>query len=347
MLLGYTDLKKRLQVTETTVECPVIGCATVVRRCRRGEPLSQEAFKCPDHQVYLSPSTFEYVDESRNLLWNESADQELWKAFKSPGVKRECRVARDNSEDAVTWAVFRYLDRQKLLPQFVSLAGGKSASETSRLIPWSYCDEAGCPWPPLVEATGLFGEVYERRSEPDIIIDASDVLIFVEAKFTSGNETTPSDPDNKKRYETAGDGWFTEVFAPGQDYKSVAVALKRYELMRLWLIGSWIAQQQGKRFVLVTLVRANAQKEHDIESCFGDLIHSSSERTFKRVTWEEVYQSLVKPHRGSQDADLLAAYLGNKTMGYSAADKGGEALLRKAFNIPLPGASVSGRMQDA
>jgi hypothetical protein len=254
-------------------------------------------------------------------------------------------VGRDNSEDAVTWAVFRYLSWQKLLPQFVSLAGGNSTAERSRLIPWSFCDESGCPWPPLVEATGLFGEVYERRSEPDIIIDAPDVLLFVEAKFTSGNETTPSDPDNKKRYETAGDGWFTEVFASGRDFKSVAVDRKRYELMRLWLIGSSIAQQQGKRFVLVTLVRANAQKEHDIESSFGELIQSNTQRSFKRLTWEEVYQTLVKPHRGSKDAELLADYLGNKTMGYSAADKSGNALLRKAFNIPLPGASISGRMQ--
>ena len=67
--------------------------------------LIKQLFKCPKHNIYISPTTFEYQSELDNLLWKDEADLDLLDRTK--GVKRESRIARDRSEDAVTWNVFR------------------------------------------------------------------------------------------------------------------------------------------------------------------------------------------------------------------------------------------------
>jgi hypothetical protein len=83
-------------------------CSEKVER-QSGFFTREERFKCPKHNIYISPSTFEYQSELDNLLWKDKADLDLLKRIKS--VKRECRIARDNSEDAVTWNVFRFLEK--------------------------------------------------------------------------------------------------------------------------------------------------------------------------------------------------------------------------------------------
>jgi len=111
-MLGLKELKSTIKVTDTTVECPVKGCREKVARQRKSFK-RQEKFKCPKHNIYISPSTFEYQDELDNILWKEKADLDLFERLNT--VKRESRIARDNSEDAVTWNVFRFLENNKLL----------------------------------------------------------------------------------------------------------------------------------------------------------------------------------------------------------------------------------------
>ena len=90
-----------------------------------GGPLRTVIFLGPQHGIYISPSTFEYADEFDNLLWHDPADRELLAAFKP--FKRESRLARDNSEDALTWNVFRYLEKSGRLGR-VSWLSDRGAS---------------------------------------------------------------------------------------------------------------------------------------------------------------------------------------------------------------------------
>jgi hypothetical protein len=63
-VFGWADLKNVIEITKTSLECPVKGCAQVVQRQRRTfrrEP----HFRCPIHSIYISPSTFEYEYENR------------------------------------------------------------------------------------------------------------------------------------------------------------------------------------------------------------------------------------------------------------------------------------------
>ena len=203
-MYGFNSLKSQIILSEDEVECPVKDCINKVQRQRkvfRKEP----QFKCPDHQIYISPSTFEYESELNNLLWNDDSDKKLFDKIKT--VKRESRIARENSEDAVSFNVFRYLQRNDLLNSFLSNICKENITN-SELILWSYSEKEKGAYSLLNAARTEFGEVINRGSEPDIIIQTDKTLFFIEAKVLAFNETKPSDPTNTKKYLTGGNNWF-------------------------------------------------------------------------------------------------------------------------------------------
>jgi hypothetical protein len=87
-MFGSKDLKPRIFIAESTVECPVIGCAEKVKRQRKSFKRKPE-FQCLQHKLYISPTTFEYPRESDNFLWTSPNDKGLLKNIKK--VKRESR----------------------------------------------------------------------------------------------------------------------------------------------------------------------------------------------------------------------------------------------------------------
>jgi hypothetical protein len=111
-----------------------------------------EEFKCPIHNIFISPSTFEYQESLVNILWRDETDQDLL-FNRICKVKRETkRFARDNSEDAVTWNVFRYLEKEKLLQSFLSELAGFSVGYPDEVIYWSYSQSERKVWSKLQEA---------------------------------------------------------------------------------------------------------------------------------------------------------------------------------------------------
>lgn len=267
------------------------------------------------------------------MLWTSAEDISLWDCIKAKGVKRESRIASDNSEDAVTWNVFRYLEVSGRIGEFVDSLTGDRSSQNAQVIYWSYCQSNRKPYPPLLAAAATFGEHVARRSEPDVILEDESNLVFIECKFGSGNRTQPSDPENQKLYLSGGDGWFGSVFNPDVTFATIAVQNRLYELMRLWILGSWIASQKRKRFFLVNLVRDNAIGEANIESRFTPLTLKNTQRNFVRYTWEQVFIRFILPDVSVSDAAKVAEYLQQKTMGYSLTSKGRQGKLRKAFTL--------------
>ena len=320
-MLGIKELKGSIEITETTVECPVKGCSEKVER-QRGVFKPKKKFKCPKHNIYISPSTFEYQSELDNLLWKDKADLELFKKMKA--VKRESRIARDRSEDAVTWNVFRFLERNNLVEESLSPIIGVTL-KSSQVIYWSYSQTENSSWSQLDETRDEFGEEERRGSEPDIIIKTSNAIFFLEAKLTAGNETVPSDMSNSKRYEIGGDKWFSKVFK--SDYKTVAIVEKKYELLRFWLLGTWMAKQENLNFYLVNLVLSKQDK--NIGTIFKRHICENQRMKFVRITWKDIYQQILNSDLPGRDKNKMIEYFRNKTIGY---DSNGE--LQKAFLIP-------------
>jgi hypothetical protein len=319
-MLGIEELKERIEITDTMVECPVKGCGEKVER-QREVFKREERFKCPKHNIYISPSTFEYQSELDNLLWKDKADLELFKKIKT--VKRESRIARDNSEDAVTWNIFRFLERNNLVEMTLSSMIGVTL-KSSEVIYWSYNQKESSSWSELNKARKEFGEEIKRSSEPDVIIKTDDTLLFIEAKLTAGNETVPSDTSNSKKYETGGDNWFSKVFK--SDYKTVAIVERKYELLRFWLLGTWMARQQDLDFYLVNLVLS--EREKNIETIFKRHLYENQRMKFTRITWEDTYQQILNSDLSGTDRDTMIKYFRNKAIGYD-----GNGRLQRAFSI--------------
>ena len=148
-MYGINDLKEKISVTEDHVECPVRGCKVVVERQRKQSNPKDERFKCPKHKIFVSPSTFIYESELSNLLWCDQSDLKLFNDIKM--VKRESRIDHENSEDAVSWNVFRFLERNNLLLAFAKSITGIN-SDYADMIWWSYYQKENDSWSYLNKA---------------------------------------------------------------------------------------------------------------------------------------------------------------------------------------------------
>lgn len=158
-----------------------------------------------------------------------------------------------------------------------------------------------------------------------MVITTDDAHIWVEAKLGSGNNTTPSDVDGAtQRYTRGGGGWYASVVT--MPFEAVAVEQRRYELFRLWLLGSWAAARHGKRFVLLNLVREGF--EEDVPSFVTTHFRQGPDRLVRRATWESIYREIhaTPPHSAADAA--LQQYLRGKTLGYD-----GRGRLLRAFAL--------------
>jgi len=321
-MLGLDELKGTIKIKETTVECPIKGCSEKVARQRKSFK-RQERFKCPKHDIYISPSTFEYQNEPDNILWKDNGDLDLFKRVK--GAKRESRIAHDNSEDAVTWNVFRFLEKNKLLSGLLAELS-KSDVEHPEIMYWSYSQSEQDTWSELQKARKEFETRPKKGSEPDIIIKTDKILLFVEAKFTANNNTVfqSRNPKAQEKYETGGNGWYRIVFH--SPFETIAISEKKYELLRFWLIGSLIAQRLQLDFCLVNLVLSDREK--NIEKIFGIYIRENQRRRFIRVTWEDIYAYILHNNSSSRGKAIIKRYFRNKIIGYAGLGK-----LQKAFSI--------------
>lgn len=142
-LLGYEDLKKTILVTEEHVTCPVLGCPEKVPRQRRFFSYNGK-YQCPRHRICISPSTFQYPSESHNIF--DRSPYEIGILEKVKRNKRESRIARDNSEDALLWNVFRHLHRSDLLRLWLNSVSSYEHDKILDVVFWSHSLSTGQQW---------------------------------------------------------------------------------------------------------------------------------------------------------------------------------------------------------
>lgn len=309
-----------------TVRCPVLGCGHRVARVKRGDKLRQKRFLCELHHIYISPSIFEYENEADNILW----DFDILQGHKAD--KRECRLSRNNSEDAVTWNVFRFLENNRLLIPWLSGFADKPVRQAETIF-WSYREDEKGAWALLDRAREAFGEPPEAGSGPDLIVYTASTLFFIEAKCGAGNNTTPGAATNRKmlieNYTRGGQGCFARVFKSGTDFGHVVYSEQLYGLARLWLLGTWMARELDADFRLLNLVCDREEK--DIEERFGAHLAKNTDHKFVRVTWEGIYRSIVRSGVAGEEARKVRRYFEEKTSGYEAG------ALKKAFDLKQAG----------
>ncbi len=336
-MFGLEELKEKIQARGNTVVCPVIGCETQVKKMIKGILKSLDAYLekercktenfsdylCKEHKIYITPTTFIYQDIKDNLLWYDDLDKDLLnEVITAKRVKAQLHHV--NSEDAISWNIFRFLERTNLLSGFLTELSNSSVGNP-QIIYWSYSQSQQKVWNELEDAREEFGERPQRNSEPDILIKSNDDLFFVEAKLTAPNKIdfnknhTPKDKQERIERYSKGDYFLEQPVENTMD-------AGYYQLMRFWLIGAWIAEKRNLNFHLLNLVRKNDEKE--IGSEFGKFIKQNEKREFIRVAWEDIHEYISTAGLLSEHKDKMLGYFRNKTI----YDTNGE--LEKAFSIP-------------
>ncbi|MFA7563864.1 MAG: hypothetical protein WCZ01_01245 [Candidatus Neomarinimicrobiota bacterium] len=336
-MFGWAELKKKIEVEGDTIICPIIGCKNQVRKMTKSVPKSLDAYLgkgeddrekfdqylCKEHKIYITPTTFIYEDLRDNLLWYDADKDLLDEIMKVKRVKAQ--LHHDASEDAVTWNVFRFLERNKLLSGFLE-GLHNSLVKSPEVIYWSYSQSQQKVWNELEKARAKFGESPQRSSEPDLVVKSNDILFFIETKLTAPNKIdfnknhTAEDRAERVRRYSKGDYFLNQ---PVENIMDAGY----YQLMRFWLIGALIADNENLNFYLLNLVRKNEEK--DIESEFGKYIKQNEKREFMKVTWEDIYKYISNTDLLGEEKDKMSGYFRNKTIGYNGNEE-----LQKAFSIP-------------
>jgi len=303
----------------THLRCYVRGCTEVLRRATR----DQRGEACPAHGIFLHYSrnkgTYSYADPRRNIIVDSAvvADRILGHPF-----KYESRFEYENSEDALTWNVFRSLQRAGRLHQVARLITGQELRDEPQLYLWglSLSDDTFSPWPLLIQARDRFESrlpVDRPLTEPDIALHLpGKYLILIEAKFTSEN---PAYQDGPRKDDTSLTK--AELVDIYQDRELDLLDIDRarsarfihYQLWRNLCFAAWMGLGGGERAYLGNLTR----KGWEDESCaaFASLIKSGEAKRFRHISWEDVYQC------GATDPSLatMRRYLQAKTAYLSKA----------------------------
>jgi len=325
-MFGFDELKEKIEIQQDTIVCPVIGCENRFKKRSKREDKKEyfDSYLCEKHKIKITPTTFIYENLRDNLLWY---DETKTKDFLDQIIRAKRgaeQLHHDNSEDAVSWNVFRFLEKTKLLSGFLE-GLHNSLVKNLEVIYWSYSQSQKKVWNELEKARGQFGEISQRSSEPDIIVKSDKALFFIEAKLTAQNKI-----DFNKNHTSGDKAERVGRYSHGDRFLKQPVGniidAGYYQLMRFWLIGSWIADKENLNFYLLNLVRKNEEK--DIESEFGKHIKQNEKNKFMRVNWEDIYKYILNTSLMDEEKDKMLGYFRNKTIGYNRYGK-----LQRAFLI--------------
>jgi hypothetical protein len=243
--------------------------------------------------TYVLSDHFENFIVGRDLVGKLSGKAEAW------------RLGNENSEDALSFNVFRSLQEAGLLGQAARLLTGVDVGGEPELIVWGnrLGRTAAKRVPKLDEALDRLEGTTGQQTEPDIILRVPGWgWIFIEAKLTSPTSTYKGRPHKlatwKKRYAksdlfdaAALDTADPDAF-PEQLLRNVAVAH---------------AVAEGEHIAVVALVRevyALAVAGWAAGYVAHDGIHTRS------ATWEQIY-ALTDGH---DELEMLRAYLLDKSV---------------------------------
>jgi hypothetical protein len=217
------------------------------------------------------------------------------------------RLGHENSEDALTWNVFRSLQEADALDLALRVLGGSIPTGPLELYLWGRhisLDETS-EWEGLSAARDAIEPGGGQQTEPDCCIRVpGQALILIEAKFGSPTATKRDDKarnDWLDRYAESCPGVFDReailntppVSFPEQLLRNVALGLRMC--------------QPGERVIVVALMRDSDQTPAHMISrqCLSQHI----EVEIKRSTWESIYAAL--PH--SRRLSALRTYLERKS----------------------------------
>jgi hypothetical protein len=214
--------------------------------------------------------------------WDETLEQAL-NANHRPAKRTE--FASSNSEDHVTWTVFRFLQNAGALGQTLRRVGiGADAGEAGEplLLLWGVPLPSGDPSAAairdrLIGVLDHIGEHPRSRSEPDVILNFGRAgVVLIEVKRGSANDTKPAAYAGWDKYLKD-----TPAFRDAGRARQIGL----YELARNWRIGWDLAG--GRPLTLVNLGPAGlfeGQPGADLLQ-FRECLNRAGGQQFEAVTW--------------------------------------------------------------
>lgn len=299
------------------VRCYVRGCRHFLRRPRRNKP----GELCPDHGIYCHYSrygaTYSYADVRRNII----ASPELFaqRVVGHPFKYESHRLGSENSEDALSWNVFRSLQEAHCLAAVARLFVGEEHPEEPALYLWGIRvdDNSFEPWNLLIAARQEFEAnlpVKRPLTEPDIALHLpGKYLVLIEAKFTSPNPVYCRGPRRDAQSltleELLGIYWRPELQT--LDYLLAQAQTQiHYQLWRNMVFAEWMSRLEGPvtKPYHVNLLR---QVAHTAVG-FTALLDEQFAGSFRTATWESL--SLATGQGNSHPSgETLRSHLRSKT----------------------------------
>ena len=333
----YFDMRNLASPMRPPEFCPVFSCTAPL-----GKADSQwgELPYCLVHRIriHTASRTFVYYngpdrDSRRNAaLRNVLFQRNYFKTYVlGNAAKAEThRICHETSEDALTWNVFSQLAVRGALPAVMSTLTGCFFDSEPELYLWGLriaLRDSAKPklFPALEHARSKFEkEIRNYLTEPDIMLYIpGQVLIVIEAKFTSGNPvaltTTTRDLDGEKPKSREGilkRYPLPELLSGSLQTPSASVPFYA-QLYRNLVFAIYMADELRVPWRLVNLVceRCIAERQHEEE--FRDPTHfirgllpNNLQGQFAVCSWEQLYNDQIRTDAGLED---LAIYMYNKS----------------------------------
>ena len=326
---SYIDMRTLNWPQVAPGACPVAGCTAQLGTVgRRSMPY------CPSHRIRIHAKTFVYYHGEdraskcdatlRNILFEPDFFKE--RILGNQAKAETHRMGHETSEDALTWNIFTRLARTKQLSSLVHTLTGLAPNQEPELYLWGLKVALDDPAPPavfpeLVAARDTFEKgINKFLTEPDIMLYCpGQVLLLIEAKFTSGNtlalENEPEVPTDEK--PKSRDGLLRRYALPegGQSPPSMSGAFYS-QLYRNLVFAQHMANKLSVQWGLVSLVSEEqcrqrlGAKYQDPTPFIHSFVPSESRKRFAFYSWEKLYRDHVARNPELHD---LAAYMVNKS----------------------------------
>lgn len=230
------------------------------------------------------------------------------------------RFGYENSEDMVSWNVFRSLQEARLLAPTIYGVTGVGEAEEPELFFWTAQVEQNDwqPWARLFELRSqLEGDLSSSRgcqpTEPDVVLHFPGRLwIFIEAKFGSEN---PGFRDERHR-----NAWLSRNYCSSALDREAIMGPNPQDVPEQILRNVAFANaicERDERAVVLSLTRQGDSRAPGIKQRVGRFLASDCRVAFKQATWEAIYRTLPIDH--NPVACRLRRYLANKTISLKPA----------------------------
>jgi restriction endonuclease-like protein len=222
------------------------------------------------------------------------------------------RLGYENSEDAVSWNVFRSLQEGSQLHLAASVLAGVEFDGEPELILWGrrIDHDATAPVPEIKLALDDLEPTHAQQTEPDVVLRLPGWgWIFIEAKLSSPTSTYAGRAGRLKT-------WIERYADPSQNlFDAAALTAARAEtfpeqLLRNVAVADRV-RASNERAVVVALVRQ--QHAHKVDGWAGDYLTPGGRVTTASATWEKLYAAVP-----AEDT-TLRRYLRGKSVGLRPA----------------------------